>query len=193
MKETIKQALASRTRLVIQDNSYKESAVLIPIFEKDGRCHIIFTQRTDHLMHHKGQISFPGGGRHPQDYDLKETALRESFEEIGLRPDDVEILGVLDDAVTETSYYRITPFVGVIPYPYQFTPDKYEVKDIFSLSIYDLMHKAKITIEDRQFGNKIIPIHTYEINEKIIWGATAQILSKLFEIIRPLSGARCKS
>jgi len=189
MKEKIRQALASRTRLIIQDSKYRESAVLIPIYEKDGRCYIVFTKRTDHLAHHKGQISFPGGGRHQKDNDLQETALRESREEIGLKEGDVEVLGVLDDAVTETSHYRITPFVGLIPYPYRFVPDAYEVQDIFSFPIEDLMNKARFTIEDRVLGGKMVTVHIYEIDGKVIWGATASILSRFFEIIKPLSGA----
>jgi 8-oxo-dGTP pyrophosphatase MutT (NUDIX family) len=193
MKEKIRQALASRTRLVVQDSNYKESAVLIPIYEKDGKCYIVFTKRTDHLAHHKGQISFPGGGRHKEDRDLQVTALRESHEEIGLKEEDVEVLGVLDDTVTETSYYRITPFVGLIPYPYEFTPEAFEVQDIFSLPIDDLMNKAKITVQDMSFGGKTIKVHTYEIGGRVIWGATAGILSRFFEIIRPLSGAHCSS
>ena len=120
MKEQIRQALAAREKKVISDSSLTDSAVLVPLFEKDGRCHIVFTKRTDHLHHHKGQISFPGGGRHPEDRSMLETALRESREEIGLKESDVEILGELDDAATVTSLYRIVPFVGVIPYPYDF-------------------------------------------------------------------------
>jgi 8-oxo-dGTP pyrophosphatase MutT (NUDIX family) len=193
MKEKIREALALRTRLVIHDSNYKESAVLIPIYEKDGRCYIVFTKRTDHLAHHKGQISFPGGGRHKEDSDLQVTALRESHEEIGLKEEDVEILGVLDDAVTETSLYRITPFVGLIPYPYEFTPDSFEVKEIFSFPIDDLMNKSRVTVEDRVFGDKTVSVHTYEIGGRVIWGATAWILSRLFEIIRPLSGAHCNN
>lgn len=193
MKEKIRQALSSRTRLIIHDSRYKESAVLIPIFEKDGRCHIVFTKRTDHLQYHKGQISFPGGGRHKEDSDLLITALRESREEIGLNEKDVEVLGVLDDALTETSLYRITPFVGLIPYPYKFKIEESEVQDIFSVAIDDLMNKANITADNRQYGDKIINIRTYEIDGRVIWGATAYILSRFLDIIKPLSGAHCNN
>lgn len=191
MKEQIRQALASRTRIVFNDSAYRESAVLIPIYEKNRDCHIIFTQRTDNLGHHKGQISFPGGGRHPDDRDLEHTALRESREEIGLKEEDVEVLGALDDAVTVTSLYRITPFVGMIPYPYNFILDPFEVQEIFSFSVGDLINRAKITVEDQIINGQTVSIHTYEIGGRIIWGATAWILSKLFEIINPLNGAHC--
>jgi 8-oxo-dGTP pyrophosphatase MutT (NUDIX family) len=193
MKEKIRQALAARTRLIVHDGDLKESAVLVPIFIKDGRCHIVFTQRTNHLEHHKGQISFPGGGRHTEDADLQVTALRESREEIGLKEEDVEVLGALDDAVTVTSRYRITPFVGLIPYPYQFIPEASEVQEIFTLPLDDLMHKAKITIDQQVFNGQTIEVHTYETGGRIIWGATAWILSRFLEIIRPINGAHCKS
>lgn len=190
MKEKIKQVLESRTRLIVTDEEFKESAVLMPIYVKDGKGYLIFTQRTDKLTHHKGQISFPGGGRHPEDRDLQQTALRESREEIGLKEEDVEILGVLDDVITETTFYRITPFVGIIPYPYHFHPDEFEVQEIFSVSINGLMNKAKHSIETRIYGDRPVRIYTYEIDGRVIWGATALILNQFFDIIGSLSGAR---
>lgn len=193
MKEIIRQALASRTRITLKESGYKESAVLVPIYEKDGRCHIVFTQRTSHLNHHKGEISFPGGGRHPDDRDLQDTALRESREEIGLKEEDVEVLGMLDDAVTVTSLYRITPFVGLIPYPYEFNPDPFEVQEVFSFSHADLMYRAKFTVEKQVIGGHTLSIHTYEIGGRIIWGVTAWILSNFFEIVGPLSGAHLEN
>ena len=99
------------------------AGVLIPMYEKDGEHFVIFTLRTETVEHHKGQISFPGGAFNPGDENLLDTALRESFEEIGLFPSDVEVMGELDDQVT-VSNFRITPFVGFIPYPYTFHPSK---------------------------------------------------------------------
>ena len=186
MKEELRQVLTTRPRVICRDSGYKESAVLIPIYEKDGRYHIVFTLRTECLEHHKGEISFPGGGRHKQDRDLLVTALRESREEIGLKEDDVEVLGSLDDAVTVTSLYCITPFVGMIPYPYEFKPDPFEVQEIFAVPINDLLYKAKITIGDQVVAGQTIEVHSYEIGGRTIWGATAWILSRFFEIIRPL-------
>lgn len=190
MKEELRQALASRTRIVCRDGWYRESAVLIPVYERAGQYHIIFTLRTQYLEHHKGEISFPGGGRHAEDRDLLVTALRESREEIGLREEDVEVLGVLDDTVTVTSLYRITPFVGLIPYPYEFKADPFEVEEIFALPVADLLHKAKIRVEDQIMGGQRIEVHTYEIGGRTIWGATARILSRFFEIIRPLKNTQ---
>jgi 8-oxo-dGTP pyrophosphatase MutT (NUDIX family) len=186
MKEQIRRALAAREKKVISDIGLTRTAVLQPQFDKDGRCHIVFTKRTDHLHHHKGQISFPGGGRHEQDRSMLETALRESREEIGLKESDVEILGELDDAATVTSLYHIVPFVGVIPYPYDFKPEKFEVQEVFTVSLDDLMNKAVRKSENWTFGDTTIEMCSFELDGRVIWGATAWMLNQLLEIIGPL-------
>jgi len=193
MKEQIRRALAAREKRTISTDGLARSAVLVPLFEKDGRCHIVFTKRTDHLHHHKGQISFPGGGCHEEDRSMLETALRESREEIGLKESDVEILGELDDAATIVSLYHIVPFVGAIPYPYDFKLDKFEVAEVFALPLDDLMNKAIRKSESYTFGDMQIEMYSYELDGRLIWGATAWMLSQLIEIIGPLSDARCDS
>lgn len=188
MKEEIRRALAAREKKTISTDGLTPSAVLIPLFEKDGRCHILFTKRTDHLHHHKGQISFPGGGRHEDDRSILETALRESREEIGLQESDVEILGEMDDAATLTSFYHIVPFVGLIPYPYDFKPDKFEVREVFSLPLDDLMNRAVKKSENYTFGDIKVEMFSYELDGRYIWGATAWMLGQLIEIIGPAAG-----
>ena len=193
MIEEIRKTLAARKKMVIVDSSLTDSAVLLPIYQRDGKCHIIFTKRTDHLTHHKGQISFPGGGRHDDDKTLLETALRESREEIGLKETDVTILGELDDAATVTSLYRIVPFVGLIPYPYDFKIDRFEVGEVFGLPLEDLLNNANRKEESLVYGDKIIRVYTYELDGRVIWGATAWILNQFLEILRQVSGAYHRS
>ena len=193
MIEEIRKTLAARKKVVIVDSSLTDSAVLLPIYQRDGKCHIIFTKRTDHLTHHKGQISFPGGGRHDDDKTLLETALRESREEIGLKEADVRILGELDDAATVTSLYRIVPFVGLIPYPYDFKIDRFEVDEVFGLPLEGLLNNANRKEENLVYGDKIIRVYTYELNGRVIWGATAWILNQFLEILRKVSGAYHRS
>jgi 8-oxo-dGTP pyrophosphatase MutT (NUDIX family) len=192
MKDELRKALAGRQKLVITDCKLRPSAVLLPIFKKDGKYHIVFTKRTEHLSRHQGQISFPGGGRHADDKSLLDTALRESREEIGLRESDVEVLGELDDAATAASYFCITPFVGLIPYPYTFRPDPYEVDEIFDVAVDDLLD-AKREEETGMYGDSDIKVYTYRVNGKVIWGATAWILTGLLNILRKVSGAHCGS
>ncbi|NNG07593.1 MAG: CoA pyrophosphatase, partial [Desulfobacteraceae bacterium] len=120
--EIIKEVLSSRSpkRIPDETSSYIHAAVLFPLFSANGEYGVLFTQRTQTVENHKGQISFPGGAVEAEDGSLEETALREAHEEVGLLSNDVEILGQLDDTTTVVSYFVVHPFVGVIPYPYDF-------------------------------------------------------------------------
>lgn len=167
-----------------------EAAVLVPIFCKDGEHHILFTQRSDQVPHHKGQISFPGGARSEVDTSLLDTALRESCEEIGLKVKDAEVVGELDDTPTTTSSFNISPFVAFIPYPYDFALNPYEINEIFSVPVSALLHKANRTAEHYTFGNEVFVGYSYEYEGKVIWGATAQIVQQFLEVWQSVSGAQ---
>jgi 8-oxo-dGTP pyrophosphatase MutT (NUDIX family) len=182
MKEKLRQALASRQRIGLNSIGLIEAAVLIPIFCKDGEYHILFTQRSDQVPHHKGQISFPGGARSKDDTTLQDTALRESQEEVGLKARDAEIVGELDDTPTTTSGYNISPFVAFIPYPYKFTLSPFEISEIFSIPISTLLHKANRKKERYTFGGEVFANYSYEFGGRVIWGATARIVEQLLEI-----------
>ena len=179
--ESIRSALCNRAPLEIDNPSGTliDSAVLIPIFKTNIGYEVLFTERTHKVEHHKGQISFPGGAVDPEDKDFEETALRESFEEVGLLREDVKVLGRLDDQLTVASSFVIHPFVGEIPHPYNFKINQCEVEKIISVPL-DLffkknsaLHPASIEFESfTYFG----PAYAY--NGVIIWGATARIMSK---------------
>jgi 8-oxo-dGTP pyrophosphatase MutT (NUDIX family) len=126
MRKTIQAALANRVRRTVNDPSLICAAVLIPLLYRDGEWWVLVTQRTRHVEHHKGQISFPGGACDPEDAGLEATALREAHEEIGIPPEAVEILGVLDDLPTITDF-AVTPVVGVIPHPFPYLLNECEV------------------------------------------------------------------
>ena len=106
--EQVRQALAEYAPRHIDDDATIPAAVLILVYDRDGEAHVLFTERTDQVEHHKGQVSFPGGAFDDDDGDLEQTALRETYEEIGVRPEEVEIIGPLDDIVT-ASNFRVTP------------------------------------------------------------------------------------
>ncbi|OGO60794.1 MAG: hypothetical protein A2Z36_02825 [Chloroflexi bacterium RBG_19FT_COMBO_48_23] len=190
MKENLRQALALRRKMSLSGRGLTEAAVLIPIFCKDGGYHIIFTQRSDQVPHHKGQISFPGGARSEVDANLLDTALRESWEEIGLEVKDAEVLGELDDTPTTTSSFNISPFVAFIPHPYQFTLNPYEIDEIFSVPVSALLYKAKRREERYTFDDEVFVGYSYEYEGKLIWGATAQIVRQLLEVWQSVSGAQ---
>ena len=189
MKERLRRILASRKKISSNNRGLTEAAVLIPIFCKDGEYHIIFILRSHRVPHHKGQVSFPGGARSQADSSLVDTALRESWEEIGLETKDVEILGELDDYAT-TSNFNISPFVGFIPYPYDFRLSYDEIDEVFSVPVSVLLHKLNGKQEHYAFGNQVFVNYSYEYEGRVIWGATAQILQQFLEIWKSASGAR---
>ena len=112
----------------------KCAAVLIPMIRKDSDWHLIYTRRTDTVESHKGQVSFPGGGCEDNETQAEQTALREAQEEIGLNPHDVQILGRMNDVATIT-HFRVTPVVGIIPWPYEFQLSRFEVSRVFSIPL----------------------------------------------------------
>ncbi len=183
LKERIKRTLIQREKRHLLNTGAVPSAVLMPIFEKDDEDHILFTRRTDTVEHHKGQISFPGGRRDDTDKDLLQTALREAHEEIGLRPESVEVLGELDDELTYVTNYVITPFAGYIPYPYPFKLSQEEVQEILEVPISTLLDKANFHEEEETEGNITYPVYYYQYGDEVIWGATARIIKRFIDVI----------
>jgi 8-oxo-dGTP pyrophosphatase MutT (NUDIX family) len=179
VKQQIEEILRHRKTKKITGEDLKASAVLIPLFYNQGQYHVLFTERSDEVNFHKGQVCFPGGSREPSDSSLLQTALREIEEEIGLKAKDVEILGEFDDNVTLTSNYVISPFVAFIPHPYPFKVDSREIKEIFSVPLSFLMDEANFKPDS----------YTYEYEGHVIWGATARILRQFIDLLKSESGA----
>jgi 8-oxo-dGTP pyrophosphatase MutT (NUDIX family) len=178
--------LKKRTKGLIADWELKPAAVLVPIFFKNEEYHLLFTKRTENLRHHPGQISFPGGRQDPTDNSLQETALRESLEEIGLNPNDVTILGELDDMIT-TSQYRVTPFVCTIPYPYDFTINKTEIDHLIEVPLSKFLDPS--ICEIRKFPiykSYSVDVYYYHIGTEPVWGVTGRIVKHFLDIIYPL-------
>ena len=134
-------------------------------------------------MYHKGQISFPGGAQDTEDDDLAATALREAFEEIGVRPDHVEILGALDDQSTYTSKFVITPFVGAIPYPYKFKVSRREVEELIEAPLSALLKPGCFSPETQDEEGRTYPWGHYIYGNHRITGITARILKQLLNLV----------
>jgi 8-oxo-dGTP pyrophosphatase MutT (NUDIX family) len=152
------------------------AAVLLLLYEKQGDPYIVLTRRTDYVEHHKGETSFPGGAFDAEDGDLLTTALRETEEEIGVRAQDVEVLGRLDDIVTITDFL-VSPFVGVLPSPdYPFMVNAREVAELVEVPLRHLMDERNLERTMRPFRDRSVLIFTYHYGDHHIWGATARIL-----------------
>jgi 8-oxo-dGTP pyrophosphatase MutT (NUDIX family) len=161
-----------------------DAAVLIPLYLRDDELVAVFTERREDLKTHAGEISFPGGRQDHPGEDLRETALREAEEEIGLSRDDVELVGALPPTGTFVTGYKIHPFVGVIEPGHTWAPQETEVAEVLELSLPDLARGY----ESRRLLRKGVPIKTptYTVNDHLVWGATARILQALLERLAPL-------
>jgi 8-oxo-dGTP pyrophosphatase MutT (NUDIX family) len=179
VKQQIERILRHHEKKKITGENLKTSAVLIPIFCNQGQYHLLFTERSDEVNFHKGQVCFPGGTQEPSDSSLLQTALRESEEEISLKAQDVEVLGELDDSLTLTSNYVISPFVAFIPHRHSLRTNGREVKETFSVPLSFLMNEANFKQDS----------YTYEYKGHIIWGATARILRQFIGLLKSDSGA----
>ncbi|MDA7947022.1 MAG: CoA pyrophosphatase [Hyphomicrobiaceae bacterium] len=158
------------------------AAVLVPIIERDGQASVLFTQRTDDLPTHAGQISFPGGKTDAADANAVETALREAWEEISLDRRFVDPIGFLQDYVTSTGYC-IAPLVAVIRQGYSIVPDHNEVADVFDVPLSFLMDAKNHEIHTREWRGRKRQFYAMPYGDRFIWGATAGMLRNLYEWI----------
>ncbi|MCJ7546546.1 MAG: CoA pyrophosphatase [Deltaproteobacteria bacterium] len=168
--------------LMAQRPSLVKAGVLLPLFCKDGSYHILFTRRTDKVKRHKGEISFPGGIYDISDGDLSATALREADEEVGIKPQDVELLGALDEVMTMTDFI-VSPFVGLIPFPYPFVLSEEEIAEIIILPLAGFLKEGVLTEQDWTYQEKTATVYTYHCGRHLIWGATAKILRQFLDLI----------
>jgi 8-oxo-dGTP pyrophosphatase MutT (NUDIX family) len=156
-----------------------DAAVLVPLHMKRGVLHAVFTRRHHELPRHAGEISFPGGRRDAEDADLIATALRETHEEVGLPPDSVELIGALEPIPTVVTGYAIHPFVGIVPNSFRWTPSDGEVAAVIDLPL----PAVAAGYERRRLVRRGAAIRTdaYVVDDHVIWGATARIVSDLLE------------
>ncbi|MEW6093912.1 MAG: CoA pyrophosphatase [Chloroflexota bacterium] len=161
------------------------AAVLIPLAWHEDEWHLAFTRRTEAVEHHKGQVSFPGGACDDGETTPEATALREAEEEIGLHPADVRLLGRLNEMVTITRY-RVTPVVGVMPWPYPLRPAADEVARVFTIPLLWLADRRNL--EEFPFtpdgASRPFPVVTYhEYDGEVLWGASARMTQNLLSVL----------
>ena len=163
------------------DGEGRPAAVLIPLID-GAEPSIVFTKRADDLPRHAGEMSFPGGLRHESDRDLLHTALRETEEELGLAPSDIEVLGALEPFLTYSTGFWLTPFVGALSPGPRFAPSPAEIAEVVEVPLTKL---AQIEREvEYQRETWTWTGFAYEVNEHTIWGATGRILHEFLEILR---------
>lgn len=181
-KAAIGRMLSERDKKTLVDPSLTPAGVMLLLYPKDGEYCVLLNKRTQQVEHHKGEISFPGGRKDEEDATSLDTALRETHEEMGIQPEDIEILGELDDVPT-SSHFLISTYVGAIPYPYRFSPSEVEVAEVLEVPISSLMHDDNIRDEVRLVDGQLANSPVYAYNGHLVFGATARILEGFIELL----------
>jgi 8-oxo-dGTP pyrophosphatase MutT (NUDIX family) len=166
-------------------STYKESAVAVILIPEKQDLRIVLIQRPTYDGAHSGQISFPGGKKEHTDSSLLETAIRECFEEIGVKLEPKDYLGQLTSVFIPVSQFDMEPHVFYLDQKPTFTPDHFEVDTIFSISALDLLQEESIQYVSLPTSKGVIMknIPCFYLEEKVIWGATALVLNELKEIL----------
>ncbi len=180
--------LSSRLRhfpqQTIAADGLRPAAVLVPLLVRNGEDCLLFTRRTEHLPHHGGEISFPGGARHAEDPDLASTARRETEEELGIRADLIELHGRLDDFWSIHGYH-VVPFVGTIPHPYSYRVADFEIAEVIEAPLDHFRRPGVHHVEDWSHRGRVHPVDFYRYGEHVIWGLTAAILRQFLAVTEP--------
>ena len=183
LADALRVSLSGRAPTVEAAEGASPAGVLVPLQLRGDSWHVILNRRSDHVSQHAGEIAFPGGRLEPSDSDMQECALRESWEEMGIRPADVDVLGPLNSCLTRTNFL-VWPIVGVVPHPYDFTPDAREVAEVIEVPLEHLLDGAAVRHEARLLpGGVVVRRTAYAHDHHLVFGATAWILADLLSII----------
>lgn len=161
------------------------AAVMMLLYPKNGKTHLVLIVRNAYNGVHSSQIAFPGGKYESTDADYKETALRETHEEVGITPDKIEVIKQFTPMYIPPSNFLVHPFLGISKEELLFYPDIREVADIIELPLSVFLND-EIFIEatlSTSYGNNIV-VPAFNIQNHIVWGATAMILSELRDVLQ---------
>ena len=180
--EIVRDALAHRHKQEVGDPTLRPAAVCLLLYSKEGEYCILLNKRSEHVEHHKGEISLPGGARDKEDKDSLDTALRETEEEMGIRRSDVTVLGELDEVATR-SRFKMQVYVGTIPYPYDFTPSDMEIAEVLEVPINALMDPSNLRVETRWEDGLTVSTNSYAYDGHLVYGATARVLQDFLGLL----------
>ena len=179
----IRERLAGYQRRSIGTSTLTRSAVLVPIVERGNGLELLFTKRSETVEHHKGQISFPGGATDALDFSPADTALRETFEEIGLERSAITIIGVMDDLQTPSGFV-VTPVVGLIEHLPPLTINAEEVAQLIFIPLEKFFDDSLRHSDIRERDGVKIEVYTYKVWEEPVWGATAFFVKQFVSLLK---------
>ncbi len=164
----------------------KSAGVVILVNKWNDEFHFLMIQRTTYDGAHSGQMAFPGGKMEPQDATIIDTAIRECYEEIGIKVSKSDILGALTPLFIPVSHFVVYPFIAFIDAPLQFIKDPTEVEAIYLFKVQDFFKPENIQDFSFQMQNQTMTVPSYRFQEQTVWGASAMILSEWFDIIQKI-------
>ncbi len=181
--EEVRRRLADRTPHLFGEvpSGWRPAGVLVPLLTRPQGLDLVLIRRGRELARHRGQIAFPGGGREPDDVDLRHTALREAVEEIAVRPDGVDFLGRLDDVWTPSGFV-ISAFVAALAEPQDFRPQAGEVEEVLQVPLRDLAARGVYREEVWRRQGQEVPVSFFELEGLTVWGATGRLVARLLEV-----------
>ncbi|WP_296621780.1 CoA pyrophosphatase [Marivirga sp.] len=163
----------------------RKGAVMIVLYPDEGKIYFPLMQRPPYQGIHGGQVSLPGGKMEDSDGNLIETAIRETFEEIGVKISDKEVIGTLSDLNVTASNFMVKPVVSILHRKPEFIRDPREVEQIFKAEVQHLIHPQTLQVTELTVAQEIrLKAPFFDIEEKVVWGATAMILSEFVEILK---------
>ncbi|RBP69637.1 NUDIX hydrolase [Marinobacter nauticus] len=154
---------------------YPEAGILVPVTDDENNPEMIFTLRSANLKTHRGQVSYPGGKRDPEDSSLAATALRETHEEIGLPPDQVDVIAPLSQVMSRHGIL-VTPYVGVVPGDHPVVPNPYEIESVFRVPLSFFLEDRRERTDALSFLNHTFYVPCYRWERYQIWGLSAVVL-----------------
>jgi len=157
------------------DLDYPEAGILVPVTDDPGNPEMIFTLRSANLSTHRGQVAYPGGKRDPGDVSLVATALRETHEEIGLPPDQVEIIAPLGQVMSRYGIL-VSPYVGVVPEGHPLDPNLDEIESVFRVPLSFFLEDRRERTDALHFQNHTFYVPCYRWERYQIWGLSAVVL-----------------
>ncbi len=163
-------------------DKFRPAAVLIPLHWVNDEVHVLLTKRSEQLKHHSGQVSFPGGGFDESDITIRQAAIRETEEEIGITADFIDVVGYLDDVKTISGFY-VTPFVAILKDGFEIIENKDEVSEVFSVPLDYFMQQENLEQRSAEYKGKNVNYYVYPHENHTIWGVTAEIIVKLIQKI----------
>jgi len=176
----LRRILKLRPAIQIDAPEYRRACVLVPLIRHEGKWSVLFTRRAENMAAHSGQIAFPGGGMEEGE-TLEEAAIREAEEEVGIRAAGVELIGRLDDLITNSGYL-VAPFVGVIQKPEQYEMQEGEVVEVFEVPLDALLDPAQPEVRYVRFQNRRYPAYYYIHDQYEIWGLTGRMLKGFLDL-----------